>query len=240
MSYATLQDLRDAGMTAQQLPDPKAQAALDLASRYIDRMTGRWFEPRTQTIRLDGHGTPTLFLGAPIIAITQVVAGTGHNLAGVPPISLTNVVVYNRHLQGLTSPDDREDPRLVLEGTEYWVGGPTHWGGPQEYVGAKWPRGRQNIEVQGSFGYTDYDGTATGKTPDLIKRACVLIALRFAPAPASAGYQDAIARHRLLSERTRDQSYQLAALLTQGAWTGDPEIDGILAGYVRGPSIGAV
>ncbi|TBR17486.1 MAG: hypothetical protein EPO57_09150 [Chitinophagaceae bacterium] len=52
---------------------------------------------------------------------------------------------------------------------------------------------------------------------------------------------DAMNRNRLTSERTRDQAYTLEGLGTlRGAFlTGDPEIDHILASFMRPPALGA-
>jgi hypothetical protein len=51
--------------------------------------------------------------------------------------------------------------------------------------------------------------------------------------------EDAQRRFRITSERTRDQSYTLEALRLHGAFTGDPEIDNILAAFSRPPDLGA-
>ena len=60
--------------------------------------------------------------------------------------------------------------------------------------------------------------------------AVVELVLRELPKMASQrdAREDARWRWRMLSERTRDQSYQLAALSQTGGFTGDPEIDGVI------------
>lgn len=42
-----------------------------------------------------------------------------------------------------------------------------------------------------------------------------------------------------MSERTRDQGYNLDPLRAQGAFTGDPEVDAIIASFQRPPQLGA-
>ena len=51
--------------------------------------------------------------------------------------------------------------------------------------------------------------------------------------------EDAMKRWRLTGETTRDQSYSLQALDAMGEFTGDPEVDAILASFQRPPLMGA-
>ena len=69
----------------------------------------------------------------------------------------------------------------------------------------------------------------------------MMIAIREAALLASPEREDAVTRHRILSESTRDQSYTRSgpgAASGQGAgpayFTGDPEIDQIIVA-LRGP-----
>ncbi|MEK9737421.1 MAG: hypothetical protein VW239_08880 [Candidatus Nanopelagicales bacterium] len=101
--------------------------------------------------------------------------------------------------------------------------------------------------MTGVFGYTDPDPDAAntqGKTPDLIKHVCKLIVMRQLPTMASGDRFDALNRNRITSEKTRDQSYTLAPYGAQRAgagagFTGDPEIESILASFMRPPALGA-
>ena len=103
-----------------------------------------------------------------------------------------------------------------------------------------WPRGSQNITLRGVFGYTEPDGSPSGKTPDLIRHATKLLVMRELPLLGNADQrEDAQRRYRLTSERTRDQSYTLEALKLHGAFTGDPEIDNLLVAFVRPADVGA-
>ena len=111
--------------------------------------------------------------------------------------------VYNR-----TVPDDRKNPKIVFE--------------------AGMTIGKQNVSVEGSFGYLEDD-----ETPILIKKACVKIALRDAALMTDSSRGDEITRGRVISEHTDGHSITLAELARSGGPTGDPEIDAILAGYRR-------
>jgi len=103
-----------------------------------------------------------------------------------------------------------------------------------------WPRGQQNVEARGVFGYTEPDGSPTGRTPELIRRVTMLLVLRELPLLGDVdAREDAQRRFRLTSERTRDQSYTLEALRLHGAFTGDPEIDNVLVAFMRPPDLGA-
>jgi hypothetical protein len=232
--YASVSDLRAEGVAAADATDARLQQLIALASRYIERVTGRFFEPRAQTLVLDGTGGRTLPLGHPIVGVESVVIDASPFSPGDLPVDPSVYRVYNRHLtQGLVLPDDRDNPKLELLYGDGAVGAL----GLGSFI---WPRGQQNITVRGVFGYTEPDGSPTGKTPALIRHATKLLVMRELPLLGNTDQrEDAQRRYRLTSERTRDQSYTLEALQLHGAFTGDPEIDNILVAFVRPPDFGA-
>jgi hypothetical protein len=209
--YCMLQDLRDEGFTQQAVSDTRLVRAIALASRTIERITGRFFEPRRQRIELDGLGSSELLLDEPIIAIEKIEIGGGGPVSGA--------TAYNRHItQGLMLPDDRQNPRIHLG----------------------FPCGARNVRVTGLFGYTEPDGSPTGTTPLLIREACKRLAVREIPLLADTDRrEDARQRYRILQERTREQSYTLDKLAHPGALTGDPDIDDILVQFMRPADLGA-
>lgn len=227
--YALVSDLRSEGITAAQASDARLQTLIALASRYVERMTGRFFEPRPQELRLDGTGGRALLLGQPIVGIERVAIDSNPFSPADLPIDVSVFRVYNRHLsQGLLLPDDRDNPKLELFHRE------------SRFGNLVWPKGQQNVTVQGVFGYTEPDGSPTGRTPELIRRAAALLVMRELPLLGNVdAREDAQRRYRLTSERTRDQSYTLEALRVQGAFTGDPEIDNILQAFQRPSDFGA-
>jgi hypothetical protein len=230
--YTSIADLREEGVAETAASDARLEILIGLASRYIDRLTGRFFEPREMTVALDGTGGRVLRLGQPIVRVDGVFIGASPQAHDGVPLDPTLYRVYNRHLtQRFVLPDDRDDPRIEFVGDEEVVSGAGR---------LVWPRGAQNVTVQGVFGYTDPDGTPTGQTPDLIRHATKLLVMREMPRLADLDRrEDAQRRWRITSERTRDQSYSLEALQLRGAFTGDPEIDVILAVYQRPPDLGA-
>jgi hypothetical protein len=115
--------------------------------------------------------------------------------------------------------------------------------------GGSWPTGRQNIQITGVFGFTDPDGTLSGKTPDLIQHATNLLVIRELPPLADTDSRDDIRfRFAITNQRTRDQSISYSpsagggpfSASGSGRMTGDAEIDVILERYTRPTKMGAV
>jgi hypothetical protein len=210
--YATVQDLRDEGVTVHQASDLRLSALADEASRFIDRATGWFFEPRPLTLVLDGRGISTIELPVPPIRIDRLVVG------GVEVSHYPDALV----VEGAPVEPWFDAPRCTLN------------------RGGVFVRGRGNVELSGLWGYTEPDGTPEGRTPPAIRRACMLLVLRWvSPLGDEDAAGDARNRWRILEERTRDQSYKLAPVSAAGGVTGDPEIDAILARYRRPCGLGA-
>lgn len=236
LAYCPIQDLRDEGFTAQQVSDVRLSRLIELASRYIDNVTERFFEPRQQTLELDGRDSADLLLGEPIIAVEEIRI-LDQGIGGVPVTGLvdpSSYRVYNRHLtERLAKPDDRDNPKIsfLRDGAE-----------PRRLLGRGFffPRGVQNVRVAGVFGYTEADGSSTGRTPLLIRETCKRLVAREMPLLSDAGRrEDAQQRWRLIEEKTRDQSYKLDRLALTGAFTGDPAIDNVLVQFKRPADLGA-
>ena len=105
---------------------------------------------------------------------------------------------------------------------------------PKIFRCAGWPQGRLNIEVSGTWGYVEEDGSS----PNDIKRAAMKLALYNFPAlSASEAQEEKKNRGLLTSETTDGHSYMLSdsavAEAYSGAITGDTEIDQILKKYMR-------
>lgn len=210
--YASVADLRAEGVTAAEASDARLELLLDEASRLIDRVTGWFFEPRALTLRLSGRGAPSIELPVPPIRLDRLVLGTAEL-----PI---------------------DEHHLLIVGAPVMTG----FDGPRftRRYGRTFPRGHGNVVAEGLWGFTEYDGTPTGRTPPAIRRATMLLVLRsMAPLADDASFE-ARSRWRIIEERTRDQSYRLdAAKASTASLTGDPEIDALLALYVRPTPIGA-
>jgi hypothetical protein len=243
MAYCTIQDLRDEGVPETgygSKTDAQLTKVITRVCAAIDNYTGRFFEPRDMTIVLDGTGARLLLLGDPIISITSIKLG-GPDFSLSTAVDLDGVKIYNRHLtQRLMNPDDRESPKLEYAVDEDYLSQST-------FYPDRWTKGNQNIQIVGTFGYTDWDsGDAEGVTPPLIERAAVLMCLRDMHTGYSEDDARADARNawRVTEHKTRDQTIKYASPSSLGAagvggYTGDPEIDGILAQYTRPPMFGS-
>ena len=211
--YASIADLRAEGVTVAEASDARLELLLEEASRLIDRVTGWFFEPRLMTLRLSGRGGSTIELP-------------------VPPIRLDRLMLGSSEL-----PLDAE--HLLI------VGAPVQPGFDTPYLTrryARFPRGHGNVVAKGLWGFTEYDGTPTGRTPPAIRRATMLLVLRNLTPLADDAAFEARSKWRIIEERTRDQSYKLdgaKAAAASASLTGDPDVDALLALYVRPAPLGA-
>lgn len=241
--YLTVSDMREEGFSESSIATPRLLRLIGMASSYIDRVTGRFFEPRYATLTVSGTGGRQVMLGDPIIAIASVTLGN----PSATVVGVESMRIFNRHLtERLTNPDDRDNPKVEfvhfadIYGRQRGasVDSPL-FGVP--YRDMFFPAGVQNINVTGLFGFTDWDGSCTGDTPELIRQAARLLVARDAAKLAACGDggdRDDRKRYRLTGEAVRDQSYTLQPL-TEGAFTGDREIDDLLLAFMKPMGIGA-
>ncbi len=247
-NYCTVYDLRAEGMTTQRLNDAACQTAIVRASRYIEMFTGRTFGARFKTIDVDGSGGRAVQFAEPIIGIDSLFLSFVTNFTAqdllVPSAALK---VYNRHLtQGLLDPDDRENPKIeFIHGAD--LAGVNYYESGTGYVlyQLMFPNGKQNLRVSAVWGYTDRNpsaspGAGAGVVPEMLREAAKLLVFRNLPLMATGLRTGGQQGSRIISESTRDQSVMYASnLMVKGAFTGDPEIDQILAAYCRTPQFGA-
>lgn len=251
--YLTVQDMRDEGVPAS-VTDQWLLKRIGIASRFIEAATKRWFYPKAQTITVDGKGGPKVLLGNPIIHITKVTFETAPFYPSSLEIEPDLLKVYNRHLtENLLDPDDRNNPKIEMFH-------PSESLYQDSSYRARWgrlifPEGVKNISIEGEFGYTDPDPDEVvapgewprGKTPEMLLHCCKLLVMRELDKMAATSARfDTRNRNRLTSERTRDQAYTLGGgggssmgAPSGSGFTGDPEIDSLLAYFTRPPSLGA-
>ena len=151
MGYCTVDDIRDEGFKACDFLDRRVQRAIDDAASFIERITGRFFEPRSLTFVRTWAGQPDLLMELPLIAVDEMrFVHLDNTLSS--PFDATDFVTYNRHVrEGLVDPDDRENPKiaflfvrpnLIVPRTDPAV--------LQEFILNR----VQNVQVKGVFGYT--------------------------------------------------------------------------------------
>lgn len=211
--YASVADLRAEGVMESAASDVRLEALLREATAFVESVTGWFFEPREQMLRLDGRGHASLEPPAPPIRVDSIV---------VEYLGAVSVAPEDLVAEGAPVQPGFQGPRLTLR------------------HGRRFPRGVANVTVAGVWGYTEPDGTAFGRTPSAIRTATMQLTLRALPLLTSDdAMETARRRWRIAEERTRDQSYRLAPPPFSTFITGDPDIDLVLMRYRRPLGLGA-
>lgn len=230
-SYCMLCDLREQGISAATYSDARVLLLANEASRFVERCTGRHFDPRALTLTVDGAGGPLLMLDTPIIGIDDIVVLDPW--ADAVDISDVDYRVYNRHLsKGMLLPDDRDNPKVEL------TYGSIEMDGDEAFIPRlRWPKGSQNISITGAFGYTDPDGSPAGCTPREISKVTMMLVYRDLLLLTDADRDERTRGHLVTSMTTRDQQVMMKfggdVKWACTAFTGDPAIDTIIARYRR-------
>lgn len=136
--------------------DDELNVEIDLAQAIIDTLTNNWFNLRAKTILYDGNGTTRLFffpeIPAPNSSVTSVKEVKEDGTVLETWAENTDFVVHEHYMERILGADNR--PRLETS-----------------FTGSRWPRGQNNIRVEGIFGQND------GEVPPAIVRATELLAL---------------------------------------------------------------
>lgn len=232
--YIGIQDIRDEGFTEDEYSDGQVLKAIKKATKQIDRVTRRFFEPRELTLRLNGDDEDYIEFLVPLIAPFEITLD-GND------INISDLVIYNRHLtQGLSEPDDRRWSRMEYRNRTI----------DNRSLFGVFTEGQQNVTVHGYFGYTELspgdqvgetdNGSqipiSYGDTPELIKSACSLLAIQYI-FPASDGDADEYRRRtEVVRMKTRDQEIEYNKDTTDrsfiGNLTGDAVVDRLLSSFV--------
>jgi len=141
MTYASVQDIRDRGVDETAANDAAVEQALARALVIIDAYCVRDFLKREETYKLDGTGKASLFLDdRPVIEVSEL--KVDGQIVQPESFVLYNDAGYIRLNDGLSI---------------------------FAYRSGVFPKGAQNIEVHGFFGYEE--------PPAEVKEACILLAL---------------------------------------------------------------
>jgi hypothetical protein len=215
------------------------------ASRYIERVTRRFFEPRFLTTQHDGRGEGILLmLEDPIIGIEDLDLTFSDFRPMTRLIDRTDVRVYNRHMRDLLHPDDRDSPKIeVLRVDAGPLMSPLH-----PPLVRRFTQAQQNVQVRGWFGYTEPDGSPLGITPPMISRLTMMIAMReLRPLwDDFSGGRRGGTTGPLQKEKTRDQDVSYGSgssnsgASAAGWITGDPAIDNLLSSFIGPMPMAAV
>ena len=252
--YCTLQQIRDEGLDESIFPDAtddRINEKIEWASREIERVTNRYFEPRYKQISMNGKNSQAIMIGLPIIRIDSMSIDDDDQ-------DLDDFTIYNRHLtRSLYRPDDRAAPKIAWSDEDIDLAGTSYQSGTRLKSKFKpFTRGRLNVVVSGLFGYTTLGPSAPvgetadgsqkpinyGSTPGDITQACIRLVMREWPLLTETDdLRDWRDSWRLESIKTRDQTVKWTPLSKAGdgigSLTGDANIDRLLAAYVAPKSM---
>jgi hypothetical protein len=207
------------------------QKAIQRFSKDVNRWTQRYFFPYHRSYLIEVKKKATrMFLDIPLIGLSAAtVIGDEEEESTTYDLDIDSIKVYNRHLNDLLSPDDRENPKIDLDPS----GVATDLYGPSFF-----PSGSKNLRLVGAFGYTDPNGGPMGECSEPLRDVVVTLASRalLDPTGSDPFYSNL---GRVKSARTRDQSITFDTSATGDAtMTGDPRLDAILVTYLRPPYVG--
>lgn len=227
VGYASTKRLVGDGFVAATLSLATLHRHINRVSRQIEAWTRRFFEPRYLSYRAQANYGPLIHLQESIIAI-DAITYIWQTTSGEDGTDYTADLykVFNRHLDGLLSPDDRYNPKIFL-------------------IDGNWPSEYQGLLIKGVFGFTDPDAinnpslrAGIGKTPeDLIQVVGALISRYLAdPTLSSLVTQQPGA---ISSMKTRDQAVSFARSRgdSTSELTGDPMLDRLLFRFLPPVSV---
>jgi len=195
MAYVTLADMRSEGVP-ETYSDARVNNRIALAEQYVHRRTKQWFEALFKTLVFDGRGTDTLFLPIMLISITSITLDD----VSLTAAELAEVVNYNRRD---IANDDRRRPKLARKG-------------------GVWTTGRQNVAVEGSWGFVEEDDSTPLAIVDVVKRLIVRDLDLVTDMPAQRDRREATFATQI---STGNRSIILAQIAVSGGPTGDLDID---------------
>ena len=195
-------------------------------------MTGNIFEPRAMTLKLDGTGKSFISVPLPICYVTEV------KIDGSTVVD-SDYVVYNRHMTGMTSPDDRRNPKIKFKRSSMLTSSRR---GYSRTTSRTFPAGDQNIEVTGVFAYRDYNpsepdpNAPVGSMALDLQRVALIIIEQFLELEGEPYAFEARRNWDIQIQSTRGNKIERGGPITSGKLVGeltlDPTIDKMLARFM--------
>ena len=235
--YATIADLRAEGVDETVLDDRRAMDLLLLASRQIDQLTGQWFSPRPETLRLNGDDFSAIRhpTQIPILAV--------HRLAiNRQPVDPSGYVHQERCLELVHGVFPTGVGNVELEGVFGWLEARPP---AMTQLQLTLAHGQTEARLIDASGFHDGDFLLVnnrlgviaqeisgqvvsldpvrggevmsspvvtyGRVPRPIERACVLLVLRNRHGMATDAGAQLAREARMVEERTDGYRYKLAA-----------------------------
>jgi hypothetical protein len=220
--YCSIQDIRDEGITDTELSDDRAISLIRGWQAWLEKATGNFFVAKDAIVDFDGDGSRLLQLPIPIISVNNLYINDDFDNA----VDVNNYKVYNA--RGPVS-DDRRNPRIKLTLT----GRTTSVYQFNKGAGGKFIVGDLNQRVDGTWGYTEADGS----TPEPICRAVKILVIATAEFLGD-GELDQLKFGKVIEEVTDRHRIEYADLYNRlGGWypTGIAEVDNVISMY-RAPT----
>ncbi len=242
VGYATTRELQNMGFNQNK---GRLQELINDASHRIEELTARFFEPRFIDLRLNSRGGRRLKPGDPIIGIGTItieLTAVGGVLTQTP-IDPGLFKIFNRHLEGVINPDDRDNPRIELFDVI------PRRDRPAVPLGFKFMPGPLVARIPGVYGYTDPNGSPFGQEPRALARVVAIFAAENAVSPIGGGGLGGAGTTPgiIKKAKTRDQMVEFAvatsgdaAAALIGPITGNRQVDDVLLRFMRPPHYGAV
>lgn len=222
MAYITLADVRAEGVTVAQASDAKVNTLIDTYQAMIETITRQWFEARTISWDFDGNGTTLTQWPVPIISVTNLYVNEDFTTA----VDADDFKAYTG--RGGTEPDDRPNPKVRLVTGEQSIFTGT---GQISRFGPVFEVGEMNCRLEGSFGYTEQDGS----TPEPIRYAHLKMVVQAAVKGPLAGAGLSAAGPVVEEESDRHRREFADPFVGSKLWpisgSGDVEVDLILSRY---------
>lgn len=212
MAYITPTDLYlDENLDNTEYDSTHVAMRIEFAQQTIERVTGKFFEPVTMTLNLDGSGEEELLLPMPLRTFTQIRYRDDDN--SFTELNKSNFHNYNQYF-------DRDYPRLAIIDTLDSLEISTDL--------FSFPVGSGNIEITGEWAYLDRDGN----TPADIKMACKILTMDFINRAGDYTMREDLERRNLAEEEVDGHRWESHEKISGGKFTGNKEVDQILAHYV--------
>lgn len=225
-AYATVSEARSEGFPVS-YSDARVAKALTEASREIDKLCRRRFGPyEFTTYRVDGRGTRMLTVGA-------------RDFSLIEEVRVDFVTTPSLYLEAYNGFHDQSVNRIVFRDPADILVTTLKFTAQNYLVPNTFARGRANVEVTALWGFVEEVpwGDPVGDVPVLIKSATLLLAAR----RIRRAWQVAVKPGEqvigpISGQRTREQSVTYGKNSTNvPQYTGDPEVDRVIAMYRRNP-----
>lgn len=217
--YATIQDIRDEGVTETELSDTRCLLLINGWQAWLNKMTGNFFIKETATIDFDGDGSRLLQLPLFLVECTNLYMNDDFTTA----IDTSYYQVYNSNNM---IQDDRKNPKIIIKtyrstGSVFVTAGTVN----------RFIIGERNQRIEGVWGHVESDGSTPYPVRNAIKALVVSTKEQL-----DDGDLDRLKFGKIIEEVTDRHRVKYSDLYDQlMAWdaTGISEVDLVIRSYRR-------